>query len=150
MLLRRSDATTPPAAGRSSRSRRAACGRECGCLAPRAAAALASAALAAVTKGFSGADLAGLTRSTTLFALERYVDDALLDGWQPGAAKPQAAGGTDADVAEGLLEVGYEDLVFWCGRCASPRRSRRTRAVPRWSEARGHSSRAASARSGGG
>ena len=96
--------------------------RERGCLAPRAATALASGALAAVTKGFSGADLAGLTRSATSFALERYVDDALLDGWQPGAAKS-----TDAEVVEGSLEVGYDDLVRAL-REASPKPSYARRA----------------------
>ena len=63
----------PDAAGRQTilaiHSRRL---RERGCLAPPAAAAIASGALAAVTVGFSGADLAGLVRSATSFELERY------------------------------------------------------------------------------
>ena len=64
--------------------------RERRCLDERASAALSSGALASVTAGFSGADLAGLVRSATSFALERYVDEALLKGWSPGAAKRTA------------------------------------------------------------
>ena len=103
--------------------------RERGCLTKRAAAALGSGALAQVTVGFSGADLAGLMRSATSFALERYVDGALLRGWTPGAAgaaaaaagaaAAAAAAAAEAD-ADGLLEVAYEDLVRAL-REASPR-----------------------------
>ena len=94
--------------------------RERGCLTKRAAAALGSGALAQVTVGFSGADLAGLMRSATSFALERYVDGALLRGWTPGAAGAAAAAAAAAADADGLLEVAYEDLVRAL-REASPR-----------------------------
>ena len=89
-----------------------------------AAACLASGSLARVTRGFSGADIAGLMRSATSYALERYVEAALLEGWEPGAAKPagasSAAAGGEGDGAP--LEVHYEDLVRAL-REASPRRS---------------------------
>ena len=91
-----------------------------GCLEPRAAAAICGGALATVTSGFSGADLAGLVRSATSYALERYVDEALLQGWEPGAARPAAGSAAAQDDASGLLEVAYEDLVRAL-REASPR-----------------------------
>ena len=47
--------------------------------------------VAARADGFSGADLAGLVRSAASFALERYVDAALLAGWSPGEARRSAA-----------------------------------------------------------
>ena len=106
-----------------------------GCLAPRAAACLTGVTcpghvgpLARVTGGFSGADLAGLMRSVTSYSLERYVDEALLRGWDPGAAKPPAVASSD-DGEEGLLEVRYEDIERAL-REASPRKtfSRRTEA----------------------
>lgn len=109
------------------------------CLTERAAAALGSGALASVTTGFSGADLAGLMRSATSFALERYVDDALLKGWAPGAAgASQAAGGADVEDAAGLLEVAYEDIVRAL-REASPRRAfaRKATVVGKQGEAAG-------------
>ena len=95
--------------------------RERGSLDQKAAAALRSGALAKVTWGFSGADLAGLLRSATSFALERYVDAALLDGWAAGEATLAASRGrflrASSRAAEkrqlgvGLLEVQFEDLV---------------------------------------
>ena len=81
--------------------------RERGCLEPRAAAALASGAFAAVTEGFSGADIAGLLRSSTSFALERYADERLLSGLAPAAEANQVG----RDVSSDLLEVRYEDIV---------------------------------------
>lgn len=81
--------------------------RERDCLEPRAAAALGSGAFAEVTEGFSGADIAGLLRSATSFALERYADERLLSGLAPGAEV--AKGGRDA--SSGLLEVRFEDLL---------------------------------------
>jgi len=82
----------PDAAGRQKvvaiHSRRL---RERGCLDARAAAALRSGALARAAVGFSGADIAGLLRSATSFALERYVDAALDGGWAaPGEAALQS------------------------------------------------------------
>ena len=95
-----------------------------GCLSPRTAASLSSGALSRVTYGFSGADIAGLMRSATSYALERYVDEALLNGWEPGAAKKADAaagsGGAGGDAEERLLEVCYEDIVRAL-REASPR-----------------------------
>ena len=100
--------------------------RERGCLEPRAAAALSSGALASTTEGFSGADIAGLMRSATSFALERYADERLLSGWAPGAEAssgggrlPRSDAGEEGgeggkggkDPRSGLLEVRYEDLV---------------------------------------
>ena len=88
--------------------------RERGCLDAKAAAALTSKALAETTDGFSGADIAGLLRSATSFALERYVDERLLSGLSPGAGTASGAAATDAAAADprsGLLEVRYEDLV---------------------------------------
>ena len=58
--------------------------RERSCLDTKASHAISSGALAEVTKGFSGADLAGLIRSATSFALERYVEGTLLQGYAPG------------------------------------------------------------------
>jgi len=81
--------------------------RERGCLAPPAAAALASGAFADATGGFSGADIAGLLRSATSFALERYADERLLSGLAPGAEVQK--GGRAA--SSGLLEVSLEDLL---------------------------------------
>ena len=81
--------------------------RERDCLEPRAAAALGSGAFSEVTEGFSGADIAGLLRSATSFALERYADERLLSGLAPGAEV--AKGGRDA--SSGLLEVRFEDLL---------------------------------------
>lgn len=87
--------------------------RQRGALDARAAAALSSGALAATTAGFSGADIAGLMRSATSFALERYVDSALLRGWEAGVqdtSSGDASSGTRVDEG-GLLEVQYDDLV---------------------------------------
>ena len=99
--------------------------RERRCLSKRAAAALGSGALAEVTSGFSGADLAGLMRSATSFALERYVDDALLKGWTPGAAGAAGAAASlgvadEDDDGAAMLEVEYDDIVRAL-REASPR-----------------------------
>lgn len=80
--------------------------RERGCLDPAAAAAIASGALAEATEGFSGADVAGLMRSATSFALERYADERLLSGLAPGVEAGARAGGASS----GLLEVRCEDL----------------------------------------
>ena len=83
--------------------------RERGCLDARAAAAISSEALAETTEGFSGADISGLLRSATSFALERYVDERLLQGFAPGTAV--AAATAPSSSSSGLLEVRYEDLV---------------------------------------
>jgi len=96
--------------------------REKRCLDREAAAALQSGALARVTPSFSGAELAGLMRSATSFALERYVDLALLNGWAPGAARAKSVYNKQAqddsvlsaaaEAAGGkYLEVTFEDLV---------------------------------------
>jgi len=93
-----------------------------------AAAAVGSGALAEATEGYSGAELAGLVRSASSFALERYVDGALLKGWKPGTplTKRQEAA-TDAlvvsftDVARALREVE-------AGTATPRRRFRRLRA----------------------
>ena len=90
--------------------------RERGCLDERASAALRSGALAEATWGFSGADIAGLLRSATSFALERYVDAALLGGWVAGEAALAASRGRTAASGgsaspDGLLEVQFDDLV---------------------------------------
>ena len=112
----------PDAAGRQQILRiQSAELRERGSLEPRAAACLASGALARVTEGFSGADLAGLMRSATSYSLERYVEEALQQGWEPGAAKPARLASGD-DGAADPLEVRYEDLVRAL-REASPRKS---------------------------
>ena len=84
--------------------------RERGCLDEEAALALGSGCLAKVTDHYSGADLAGLLRSATSFALERYVDEALLQGWRPGGERlPAPADGADGrdgeDDGAALLEV---------------------------------------------
>ena len=116
----------PDAAGRQKvvaiHSRRL---RERGCLDARAAAALRSGALARAAVGFSGADIAGLLRSSTSFALERYVDAALDGGWAaPGEAALQsvraAARRTTADgEGEGRREI---DGVGVQSGATSPRR----------------------------
>ena len=49
-------------------------------------------------------------RSATSFALERYVDAAILDGWAPGGARRSPPPAADDD-ADGLLEVAFDDLV---------------------------------------
>jgi SpoVK/Ycf46/Vps4 family AAA+-type ATPase len=93
--------------------------RERDCLEPGAAAAISSGALAEATAGFSGADLAGLLRSATSFALERYIESTLLQGYAPGAtgvaiAKRQAqraAASSAAGKRRGVLEVSLEDLL---------------------------------------
>ena len=71
---------------------------------------------AVATNGFSGADLAGLLRSATSFALERYADEALMQGWAPGAGGRLATtDGGASDAVDGdtssLLEVRYADLI---------------------------------------
>ena len=76
-----------------------------GCLDAKAAAALGNGALAAATDSFSGAELAGLMRSASSFALERYVDAALLRGWTPGSALS-----VSQVTAGGQLEVTFADL----------------------------------------
>ena len=48
------------------------------------------------------------------------MDEALRDGWDPGAAKP--AGGTNAGGGTDAMEVHYEDIVRAL-REASPRKS---------------------------
>jgi len=104
----------PDAAGRRNivaiHSRRL---RERGCLDACAASALRSGALAKATWGFSGADIAGLLRSATSFALERYVDSALLGGWAAGEAAVAASRRNAAATRQqvGLLEVQFDDLV---------------------------------------
>ena len=87
--------------------------RERDCLEPRAAAALTSGALAEVTESFSGADIAGLLRSATSFALERYADERLLSGLAPGveAGDTTTRGGGRGGASSGLLEVRVEDLL---------------------------------------
>ena len=86
--------------------------REAGCLSTRAAAALASGALAETTEGFSGAEIAGLLRSATSFALERYVQAAMLSGWEGGERAGGERGGGEGSTGErGLLEVRYGDLL---------------------------------------
>mmetsp|Transcript_29857 Transcript_29857/g.96365 ORF Transcript_29857/g.96365 Transcript_29857/m.96365 type:complete len:576 (-) Transcript_29857:369-2096(-) len=100
--------------------------RERGCLAPDAAAALRSGALAAATHGYSGADLAGLIRAASAFALERYADLKGLSGWagltEPdgGATKPAGLtkpgrsatkpAGHGAPPAASVLEVRLQDV----------------------------------------
>ena len=74
-----------------------------GCLEARAAAAVRSGALARVSEGFSGADLAGLVRSAASFALERYIDKAVADGWAD--AIESVEGGR-----EGIIQVTHKDL----------------------------------------
>ena len=98
-----------------------------------AAAALRCGALAIATKGYSGAEIAGLMRSAASFALERYVDDALLRGWKPGTSlvkKQEETGGrlevTFADLRQALREVE--------AGTAGPRR--RFRRLGRWRQAR--------------
>jgi len=118
--------------------------RERRCLDPRAAAALASGALARVTPGFSGAELAGLMRSATSFALERYVDRALLNGWNPGAARAKSVYNREAQdeavlaaaaqaAGGGVLEVTYDDLVR-AMREATPSRPHSREVVARWGQ----------------
>ena len=96
--------------------------RERRCLDAYAAAALSSGALAQMTRRFSGAELAGLIRSATSFALERYVDAALLRGWSPGAERKKVvynrAAQNEAVVAaaseaagDRVLEVTFDDLL---------------------------------------
>ena len=88
--------------------------RERGCLDAEASAAIASGALAAATHGFSGADLAGLVRSASSYALERYMEGTLLSGYAPGAPPPSptSGGATAAGGARrGLLEIQLPDLI---------------------------------------
>ena len=85
--------------------------RERRCLNERSAAALASGALASVTDGFSGADLAGLMRSATSFALERCASTHFLCA--PRASEwPRGAPVSDVQVR---------------GRCAAERLDARRR-----------------------
>eukprot|EP00327_Prymnesium_parvum_P041331 CAMPEP_0195652628 /NCGR_PEP_ID=MMETSP0815-20121206/32932_1 /TAXON_ID=97485 /ORGANISM="Prymnesium parvum, Strain Texoma1" /LENGTH=580 /DNA_ID=CAMNT_0040796673 /DNA_START=11 /DNA_END=1750 /DNA_ORIENTATION=+ len=77
--------------------------RSRGCLDVEASAALGSGALAAATKGYSGAEIAGLLRSACSFTLERYVDDALLEGWTPGALR-------EDHTKSRFLEVTLDDI----------------------------------------
>jgi vesicle-fusing ATPase len=110
------------------------------CLDERAAAALASGALARVTHSFSGAELAGLVRSAASFALERYVDSALLNGWAPGAAKaPKAPYAADAspEAADGAaLEISFDDLVRALREATPTPHSRASAGKGRWSAER--------------
>ena len=86
--------------------------RERSCLDTKASHAISSGALAEVTKGFSGADLAGLIRSATSFALERYVEGTLLQGYAPGTTGAAVAAQQAASESRrGLLEVSLEDLI---------------------------------------
>ncbi len=60
-------------------------------------------------------------RSATSYSLERYVDEALRNGWEPGAAKPASvAGGADGEAE--AMEVWYEDIVRAL-REATPRKT---------------------------
>ena len=62
-------------------------------------------------------------RSATSYSLERYVDEALRNGWEPGAAKPASGAGGIAAGGEGeVMVVYYEDIVRAL-REASPRKS---------------------------
>ena len=61
--------------------------------------------LAAVTAGYSGADLAGLVRSAASFALERYIGRDRLVGAQPAEIF------ADGSAGESELEVRLDDLV---------------------------------------
>lgn len=79
--------------------------RERGCVDIEALAALRSGALAAATEGYSGAEIAGLLRSASSFALERYVDHALLNGWMPGTDI-----GSSSRASKRNLEVSFSDL----------------------------------------
>ena len=64
--------------------------------------ALDSGALAAATRGFSGAELAGLLRSAASFALERYLDSSAR-GWAVYSGEYKSSG-------DGRLEVRWDDL----------------------------------------
>uniref|UniRef100_A0A7S4B2N9 Vesicle-fusing ATPase n=2 Tax=Chrysotila carterae TaxID=13221 RepID=A0A7S4B2N9_CHRCT len=81
--------------------------RQRGCFDAAALAAIGGGALAKSTFGYSGAQLAGLLRSATSFALERYTDAALLRGWVPGDAK-QAERRASGRAAEGRHGKGVK------------------------------------------
>ena len=96
---------------------------ERGCLDDLSAAAIGSGALAAATPAYSGADLAGLLRSASSFALERYVDAAMLRGWEVGGGKRSGKGAFtrarltgfgggdgDGEASAPLLEVRWDDV----------------------------------------
>lgn len=68
----------------------------------RVAHALARGALARATRGFSGAELAGLLRSAASFALERYLGSSAR-GWATYSGEYVRAG-------DGRLEVRWADL----------------------------------------
>jgi vesicle-fusing ATPase len=88
--------------------------RERGCLDERAAACLRGGAFAETTVGFSGADIAGLIRAASSYALERYVDESLLhgDAAESGGAGETSRADRDAEATRhGMLEVRYDDLV---------------------------------------
>ena len=69
-------------------------------------------ALAQATRGFSGAELAGLLRSAASYALERYLDGSSRSWavYTPSsmAGTPPAPPGSDG--ADGRLEVRFDDL----------------------------------------
>ena len=101
----------PDAAGRSAVLQiHARSLRDRGCLSAGAAAAIgdpsvAIGPLAAVTAGYSGADLAGLVRSAASFALERYIGRDRLVGAEPAEIF------ADGSAGESELEVRLDDLV---------------------------------------
>ena len=57
--------------------------------------------------GASGTGIGERQRDAGGQALERYVDEALLRGWDPGAAKPPAVASSD-DGEEGLSTAVLE------------------------------------------
>eukprot|EP00967_Tisochrysis_lutea_P148066 scaffold282276_cov27-Tisochrysis_lutea.AAC.2 len=91
--------------------------RPISCLAPDASEALNSGALAAATEGFSGAELAGLVRAASSFALERYASNKGLTGLMaPPEEKMRRRSTAKADNTEeakmhaAMLEVNLQDV----------------------------------------
>jgi len=81
---------------------------ERGSLAPRAAAAVSSGALAAATERFSGADLGAVLRSAASFALERYLSALFPPATEDAAS--EGAARAEASTAERRLQVTFGDL----------------------------------------